>query len=246
MDNIAWSRWRTGFVASALVALAGAASAGPVFEISITGGEGGTYLFSGEATDPDGDGLFTRSGHADGSSFVGDWATGINPDPALQFNFTLKNLSSQTQSFVMTITMPIAPIGPGTRQGGFVGDITYTDTSGDRSVTVSPDGTDPFYSAMVNGVVSHDISIPILNAQGFAGISGSLARQSWGEPIPSAPFGPAAVNMRIRTAFTLTSQDTVDYAGLFVIKPGEAVPESGTLALVAVGLVALAALRLRA
>ena len=52
--------------------------------------------------------------------------------------------------------------------------------------------------------------------------------------------------MQIRNAFTLTSGDTVEIDDVFQIKPGEAVPEPGTLAFLAVGFAVVAGLRLRA
>jgi hypothetical protein len=222
------------------------ASAGPVFTFSILDVDTGTSYFVSAEGRPNPDGSFGFGSTAETSDFRGPWSTRINTDPKLELNIMLTNLGSKTQTFVLTVTLPIAPIGPTTLRGGATGDITYTDTSGDGNVTLATLGADPFYSARVDGVSSMDLGHFTANAKGSAGVSDTILGLDWGTPIPSAPFGPAINNMQIRTEFSLTAGDSVQYDELFVVKEGAPVPEPGTLALMGVAIVALAGLRLRA
>jgi len=63
---------------------------------------------------------------------------------------------------------------------------------------------------------------------------------AFGTPIPSAP-GPAALaSIGINLEFTLTPGDSASFTSIFVVEP---IPEPNTFALVALGLVGLAARR---
>jgi hypothetical protein len=165
--------------------------------------------------------------------------------------FTLTNISASTQNFVMNVTLPIAAIGPTTRQGGYFGDpstgTTYTDTSGNADVTLATVGATPFYQALVNGILSQGLGSFVLNANavpGGAGVFGNESQQLWGTPIPSAVFGPASGNIRITWTFSLTAGDQVQTKGFFQVEP-VATPEPGSMLLVGMGLAALALVRRR-
>src|SRR5262249_36501720 len=128
MDVRGLRRALLGFSAAvALVVGTGAAHAAPVVSVTIdatdavTGASGGSYAID-LATTPNPDGSYGLAGIGYGAAFQCNWDLTVNTDPQITSNFTLKNLAATTQNFVMTITLPIAPIGPNTVQGGFFGD----------------------------------------------------------------------------------------------------------------------------
>ena len=251
MNRMSWRETLTRLgVAVAVIIGAGQAFAAQV-SVLIESNAGGydAYSTTAEAT-ANPDGTFSVSGIGYGTSFNCDWSIVVDQDPQVTSTFTLTNLSAVTQQFVMTITLPIGSFGPATLRGGYFGDAvngtTYTDTSGNSDVTLGTVGANPFYSALVNGVLSQGLGnfgVTGLNANGGPGIFGQLSQQSWGTPIPSAPFGPASGNMQIKWQFSLTGGDTVQTQGFFRIDA--AAPEPATLALVGLGLAALVAARRR-
>lgn len=231
-------------VVAAVCLGAARANAAPVISVSIESVAGGydAYNTSGEGV-ANGDGTFGLSGLGYGGTFSCDWSITVNPDPQVTSNFNLKNLSTVTQTFIMTITLPIGSFGPVTYQGGYYGSAitgtTYTDTSGDGNVTLATVGANPFYRALVNGVASQDLGSFSVSAP----VSGTLPQVAWGVPIPSAPFGPANTNIQIRWQFSLSGGDTVSTQGFFQVETTPAAPEPAALALLGMGLAALAGVR---
>ena len=163
--------------------------------------------------------------------------------------FTLTNLSSSTQNFTMTVTLPIATISPTTKQGGYFGDpvtgTTFTDTSGNSTVTLATIGAIPFYQAIVNAPTPPSGSGTVSQGLGTfsitAAASGNVPQQQWGTPIPSDVFGPATGNIQIRWNFSLTAGDQVQSKGFFQVEA----PEPGSVLLLGLGLAALAVARRR-
>lgn len=250
MTRMSWRETLTRLgVAAAVMFWAGQALAAQIsVQIDNPGSGYDPYSMTADATrNPDG--TFGLSGVGSGTNFSCDWSIVADQDPQLTSTFTLTNLSAVTQTFVMTITLPIGLFGPGTLRGGYFGDAvngtTYTDTSGNADVTLATVGANPFYSALVNGILSQGLGSFTMNANGGAGIYGQISQQAWGNTpaIPSAPFGPASGNMQIKWQFSLTGGDSVQTQGFFRI---DAAPEPGALALLGVGLAALVALRRRA
>jgi hypothetical protein len=227
------------------------ALAAPLISVDITSAGGGYgYSISQEGA-PNPDGSFSLSGVAGGAAvgaaFNCDWSIVVNEDPQITSTFTLTNISAVTQTFTMNVTLPIAALGPATVQGGYFGDAVngtvYTDTNLDSNVTLATVGANTFYTALVNGIISQGLGSFTLNANGGPGVFGDTSQQSWGTPIPSAPFGPASGNIRIRWQFSLTAGDSVTTKGFFQV---EQAPEPATVALIGLGLGALVVARRRA
>jgi hypothetical protein len=236
--------------AVAVVVGASAAHAAPVVSVAIDTTDLPPGVTDHYGVDQEGavqaDGSYLLSGIGYGTNFQCNWDVSVNTDPQITSTFTLTNLSASTQNFVMTVTLPIAAIGPTTKQGGYFGDpntggTTYTDNSGpggDGAVTLATVGTTPFYQALVNGVLSKGLGSFSATASGGPGISGIQSQEQWGTPIPNDPFGPASVNMQIKWTFSLTAGDSVSTKGFFQVEP----PEPSEVLLMGMGFAAVAAL----
>jgi hypothetical protein len=249
MSGMSWREALTRLgVAAAVMLGAAQALAAPVISIDITSAGGGYGYSNTQETVANPDGTFSLSGVAGGAAvgaaFDCDWSIVVNPDPQITSIFTLTNISAVTQTFTMNVTLPIAALGPSTVQGGYYGDAVngtiYTDNN-NNGVTLATVGSNTFYSALVNGVLSQGLGSFVLI--GSPGTIGDTSQERWGDPIPSAPFGPATTNIRIRWNFSLTAGDSVQTKGFFQV---EQAPEPATVALIGLGLAALVVARRRA
>src|SRR5262249_45081398 len=226
MGRMSWVGALTRFgVAAAAIALgASQAFAAPVISVDITSAGGGYgYAISQEGV-ANPDGTFSLSGLAGGAavgaSFQCDWSITVNQDPSILNTFSMTNITAVTQQYTMNVTLPIALLAPTTVQGGYFGDAlngtTYTDANLDSSVTLATVGANPFYSALVNGILSQGLGSFVLTANsGPPGVQGDISQQTWGAPIPSAPFGPANVNIRIRWQFSLSPRASLSTHAFF-------------------------------
>jgi len=253
MNSKSWRETLTRLgVAAAVMLGAAQALAAPVVSVDISSAGGGYAYAIDLMGTPNPDGSFCLSGVAGGTTVPGaafecDWSVVVNEDPQITSVFTLTNISAVTQAFTMNVTLPIAALGPSTVQGGYFGDAVngtvYTDTNLDSNVTLATVGANAFYTALVNGITSQGLGSFTLNANGGPGVFGDTSQQLWGTPIPSAPFGPATSNIRIRWQFSLTAGDSVTTKGFFQV---EKAPEPTTVALIGLGLAALVVARRRA
>jgi len=245
-------------VAAALIfgaATAFAASA-PIISVGIsTVGIYDNYNVSAPGTSNP-DGTYSLSGVGYGNDFNCDWSITANTDPSISGSFNLQNLSATAQTFVLTVSLPTSIAGP-TKMGGTVGDVTYTDTGGpsgttpafrDGTVTIMTVTGASFYQAMIDGSSVGPIGAlgmypsPGLTAFGGPGANGTISQLAFGTPIPNAA-GPAVTSsIGIRVTFNLTAGDSTSIPVFFEV---EKAPEPASLALVGLGVAAVAIARKR-
>lgn len=201
-----------------------------------------------DATDPDGDGIFSYD-LGDLPSNVGstgrwditEWGGTLNPDPVISNSFNVTNLLVGTQTFIITLSTVTGPIGAPTTLTGGSAQGGVTDANGDGA-TLSTSGGSAFYTSLLDGAdfVALYADPSSVSVGGF--LSGNLSPlEDFGTPIPSFP-GPAVANsIGIRFQFDLTGTDRATGSGVFVVEP--IVPEPGTGLLLGFGLLVIAGLR---
>lgn len=228
---------------SASSAMAGPVSAAPVLQLRIESSTTG-YDYVAEqqgSLNPDGE-TYSHIGNGNGVEFNVSWDMDVNPDPFIVGTLNLTNLSTTTEEFILTITLPTTPFAGPNVMGGYFGAFTYTDANLDSSVTINTVGTNPFYQALVDGVVVQSLGSFTLNAFGGPGIFGTASQQAFGTPIPSDPAPAIASSIGTTIHFELSGGDRVSIPIRFEVSP---VPEPATLALAGLGLAALIARRSR-
>jgi hypothetical protein len=191
---------------------------------------------------PDGE-TYSHVGNGNGVEFNVSWDLDVNPDPFIVGTFNLTNTSTTTEEFILTITLPTTPFPGPNVMGGYFGAFTYTDANLDSTVTINTVGANPFYQALVDGVVVQSMGSFTLNAFGGPGIFGTASQQAFGTPIPSDPAPGIASSIGTSLRFELSGGDRVSIPIRFEVTP--VVPEPATLALVGLGLGALILRRVR-
>ena len=197
--------------------------------------ESGVY----EALDLDGDGFYDYD-LADFPNiasttawFFNAWDGSVNPDPSVSNSFDVTNLLPGTQSFTITVSTVIGPVGAPTVTGGSAqGGVTDTNNDG---ATLSTSGVGmSFYTSLIDGADYVGLYADPSSVTVGIGLSGNLSPlEDFGTPIPSLP-GPAVVNtIGVRFQFDVTGLDRATGSGVFVIEP---VPEPTTGILLGAGL----------
>jgi hypothetical protein len=168
------------------------------------------------------------------------WNALLKEDPFVTNNITLTNTTGSTQTFIVSVLLPITAFPYDATIASSVG-VTATDSNGNGSVSVASVSPDGIYSGTVNGstiltLLSHPTTISCASA----GCSTTLSDNS---AVPQLAAGPgAATSIGITLKFTLSAFDSVGITSRFEVIN---VPEPGTLGLLAAGLGALAISRRR-
>jgi hypothetical protein len=158
----------------------------------------------------------------------------------LNSNFAVENQGANTERLTIDIIWTVGVLGPSTLTSGSVSGSVTDGLSGDSgtkdgSATVSTEGGNPFYTALIDGGFYEDLytaptSFVTATSQGFG-------PQDFGMPSPSQPGPGVTSTIGIRYDFNLTNQDQASFTANFRVEP---VPEPSTAAILGIGLALLA------
>lgn len=219
------SRFAALAVAGAALA-ATSANAGPGLEFSLSIGGGPPLVFNPAGVDV-GKGVWNYQGDLFDLDYQLGWDLNAKADPFVSGNIVLVNTGLVTQTYSLTITLPINPaVAPGSLIGGSVGGSLTTDFDGG---TLSGIGNNPVWEALIDGQVVKGLlgGNPFsVSNPGFG--SAGIGPEAFGIPIPSEAGPSAFQSIGIRFTFSLTPGDQVSFSSVFVV---QAVPAPAGLAL---------------
>lgn len=175
-----------------------------------------------------GDGTWSSTGTLSIPYWDFDWNVTVDPDPIISANFSMVNTTAVTQSYIVSVTLPILAQTPLTLVGGSVG-LSLTDSNFNGFAQVTDIGTGIFQGQNDGVTVLELLNDPFaLTANLFAGQT-VTANDVGGLPGPSI-VGPAATStISIVHRFSLTAGDSVAFTSFYVV---QAVPEMNTAVLV--------------
>jgi MYXO-CTERM domain-containing protein len=161
-----------------------------------------------------------------------------NADPIVTSNITFTNMTGVTNNYVITVSLPVAPIVGGTVMDGSVGG-SVTDANGNGFAQAAALAGSSMFVGLIDGNPAAGtamLGFPYSATFAGPGSGGTaiIGPQSFGQPIPIG--GPNVLSsIGIRLEFSLSAGDSIAMTSFFRVEP---VPAPGALGLL--GLAGLA------
>lgn len=153
-----------------------------------------------------------------------------DPDPFTDAFVSIKNTSGVTQTYIFTVTLPIAPsLSAPTLHGGSVAaTLADSDFSGSATMAIVDQA---MYVGQIDGIGVLSLLPPPVNALNvnIAGDSNSINANA-GLPGPTLPSGAVITSIGIEHKFTLTTGDRGQFNSTFIVTP-----EPATICLLGLG-----------
>lgn len=171
----------------------------------------------------------------------------LDPDPSVLAITAITNTSAVTQTFVISVTLPIAPAfgAPSLIQGSISGSVTDTSsvtglgTVGAASVAAVSGGS--IYTALIDGgSVRTLLDDPFSVSVGVNNGSATVGPADFGIPVRESKAVATTTDIGITLRFALSAGDSASFTSVFDVIP---VPEPSVALLLGGGLAALAGLR---
>jgi hypothetical protein len=186
---------------------------------------------------PDGSVTFTNGSMTMAGMWEWTWMSiTLDPDPNVSFVGGFKNVSGMAQDFVFSTSTPISPALASTLYGGSTS-VTYGDASFDGLGGLFNDtSSNPAYTGTIDGTGQLNMLASLSLTPAFPGDTTQSASEFQGLPGPTIS-GPAANStIGILHRFNLSAGDQATFNSTFQV----VIPEPGTFALLASGLIGLA------
>ncbi|MEN8160329.1 MAG: hypothetical protein ABFS41_09690 [Myxococcota bacterium] len=169
----------------------------------------------------------------------------LDPDPSILAITAVTNTSAVTQTFILNVTLPIAPsFGPPSLiQGSISGSLTDTSSATGLgtigSATLAAVSGGSIYTALIDGsgvrtLLDDPSSASVVVNNG----STTVGPADFGIPVRESIAVATTTDIGIELRFTLSAGDSASFTSVFDVIP---LPEPGVASLVFLGLVALVA-----
>lgn len=161
------------------------------------------------------------------------WNLFVDPDPTVQNSLSVTNNTTATQSFVVTVSLPVSvSFGPTSLIRGSIGG-SATDLNA-NGVTLGTSGANPIYeafidSASVRTLLASPQSFSNPNAFGTA----SVPNTDFGIPVQESVAQATTTDIALSLRFDLSAGDSAAFTSVFNVEP---VPEPATGMLMGLGL----------
>lgn len=174
------------------------------------------------------------SGLNNGGWSLDSWDLETDPDPTITNIFSVTNNTADTESFVVSVSLPTSiSFGPpslirGSIQGG------ATDNNFD-GVTLANTGTSAIYDGLIDGTSVRTLFDDPTSVSGTGSVS--LGALSFGIPVQESVAFATLTSIGLDIRFDLTAGDSASFTANFDVQP---IPEPGTGLLLGLGLASLA------